>query len=61
MELKFNKTNQENLMMNQSLTVPQLQQEQEQEQEQEQKLEELLTLEGLKQELYLSVGPAMNA
>jgi len=35
--------------------VPQLQQEQEQ--EQEQKLEELLTLEGLKQELYLSVGP----
>lgn len=57
MELKFNKTNQENLMMNQSLTVPQLQQEQ----EQEQKLEELLTLEGLKQELYLSVGPAMNA
>jgi len=59
MELKFNKTNQENLMMNQSLTVPQLQQEQEQ--EQEQKLEELLTLEGLKQELYLSVGPAMNA
>lgn len=52
MELKFNKTNQENPVMNMSLTVPQLQQEQE--------LEALLTLEGLKRELYLSVEPAMN-